>query len=227
MQRIFDVYDCGRRDYAPMHALQERLLEARIADEIADTLLIVEHPPVITLGRSAKAEHLRVSQAYLAQQGIELVEIGRGGDITYHGPGQLVCYPIFDLKPDRQDVRRYVRDLEEVMIRTAGVFGIEAQRIQGLNGAWVEARKIGAVGVRIRHWVTMHGFALNVHTDLQAFDAIVPCGIHDKSVTSLSAELGADASPSFAEVMQACVQQVAHCFAAKPRWSSVAELVDA
>ena len=126
----------------------------------------------------------------LEARGIAVHEVGRGGDVTYHGPGQLVAYPIIDLKPDRKDVRKYVWSLEETMIRTCGDFGLPATRIQGLNGAWTDDRKIGAVGVRISRWVTMHGLALNVNSDLSYFELIVPCGIPDKTVTSLSAELG-------------------------------------
>jgi lipoyl(octanoyl) transferase len=176
--------------YAPALALQERLLEARIEQRIPDTLLLLEHAPVVTLGRGAKAQHVLHSAPALAARGVELHETGRGGDVTYHGPGQLVGYAIIDLNPDRRDVRRYVASLEELMIRLAAAYGLQAQRIAGLNGAWVGDRKIGAVGVRIRRWVTMHGFAFNVATDLRAFELIVPCGIADKGVTSLERELG-------------------------------------
>ena len=130
------------------------------------------------------------SRELLDAQGVALFETGRGGDVTYHGPGQLVGYPIIDLNPDRKDVRRYVQGLEEVMVRLAAAYGLRAGRIAGLNGAWIEDRKIGAVGVRIRRWVTMHGFAFNVATRLQAFELIVPCGIPDKHVTSLEHEVG-------------------------------------
>jgi lipoyl(octanoyl) transferase len=175
--------------YAAALELQERLLEARIAQRIPDTLLLLEHTPVITLGRGSKPEHVLASREALALAGVELHETGRGGDVTYHGPGQLVAYPIVDLSPDRRDVRRYVAALEEVMIRVAAAYGLEAGRIAGLNGAWIGERKLGAVGVRIRRWVTMHGFALNVSTSLSAFELIVPCGIADKQVTSLEREL--------------------------------------
>lgn len=186
------VHRLGRLHYTPALALQERLLEARIEQAIPDTLLLLQHAPVVTLGRGAKAEHVLHSEAALAALGVELHETGRGGDVTYHGPGQLVAYAIFDLNPDRRDVRKYVTALEEVMIRLAGSYGLHADRIAGLNGAWIGSRKIGAVGVRIRRWVTMHGFAFNVSTDLSAFDLIVPCGIKDKTVTSLERELATD-----------------------------------
>lgn len=189
-QRELSVVLLGRRDYGSVLRLQEELLEARTQGRIRDTLLLLEHEPVITLGRAAKREHVLSSQEQLRAQGVELHEIGRGGDVTYHGPGQLVGYPILDLRPDRCDVRKYVASLEETMIRLAGRYGVSAQRVAGLNGAWVEDRKIGAVGVRIARWVTMHGFAFNVTTDLDAFDLIVPCGIRDKEVTSLAREIG-------------------------------------
>lgn len=188
--RSLTAYRLGRIAYAEAHALQERLVEARKAGAVGDTLLLLEHPNVITLGRAAKREHVLFSGEQLTAGGYDLHETGRGGDVTFHGPGQLVAYPIVDLKPDRQDVRRYVRDLEETMIRVCADYGLGAGRIDGLNGAWIGERKVGAVGVRISQWVTMHGFALNVNTDLSSFSAIVPCGIGDRGVTSLGHELG-------------------------------------
>lgn len=174
----------GKLGYREAHALQAALVEARIRGEIADQLLLLEHPPVFTLGRSAKTEHL------LNVGSIDVVETGRGGDVTYHGPGQLVGYPIVDLNPDRRDVRKYIASLEETMIQIAARYGVRARRVEGLNGAWVGDRKIGAVGVRIRRWVTMHGFAINGTTRLEDFARIVPCGIQDKSVTSIELETG-------------------------------------
>jgi lipoyl(octanoyl) transferase len=192
--RSVRVHRLGRVGYGDAHALQQRLQEARVRDEIPDTVLVLEHPPVITLGRGAKIANVLLAKDALAARGVELHEVGRGGDVTYHGPGQLVAYPILDLSPDRRDVRRYVRDLEQTMIDTCARFGLSAERIAGLNGTWLRYpdlgdRKIGAVGVRISRWVTMHGLALNVTTDLAHFALIVPCGIHDKSVTSLEREL--------------------------------------
>jgi len=184
------VSDLRTMPYADALTLQRAVARARISGEIEqDLLLLVEHPPVVTLGRSSKERHLLASPALLAARGVELFEVERGGDVTFHGPGQLVGYPIVDLKPDRQDVHRYVRDLEEVLIRTAADFGIEAGRIKGYSGAWVGDRKLAAIGVRISRWVTSHGFALNVTTDLSGFDLIVPCGITDRGVTSLAALL--------------------------------------
>ncbi len=181
----------GRLPYRDALDLQGRLVRAREAGEAPDTLLLLEHPPVITLGRSAHPEHVLVSPRERASRGIELHETGRGGDVTYHGPGQLVGYPIVALPPGRRDVRRYLRDLEEALILTAADHGVRAGRLAGLTGVWVSGRKLAAIGVRVSAaWVTSHGFALNVWTDLAAFDAIVPCGIRDHGVTSLLEETG-------------------------------------
>ena len=180
----------GTVDYAEAHRVQKELQAKRIAGDVDDTVLLLEHRPVFTLGRSAKEQHVLAPSEVLEARGFSVHEVGRGGDVTYHGPGQLVAYPIIDLKPNRKDVRKYMWSLEETMIRTCADFGLRARRIEGLNGAWVEDRKIGAVGVRISRWVTMHGLALNANPDLSHFDLIVPCGIEDKSVTSISAELG-------------------------------------
>jgi lipoyl(octanoyl) transferase len=191
-RRRLVVQRLGRIGYEAGVERQKALVQARQAGEIDDTLLFVEHPPVITLGVKTRGNfaNIRADAAALAARGVEVHDTGRGGDVTFHGPGQLVGYPIIDLKPDRQDVHRYVRDLEEVLIRTAADFGLEAGRIQGYSGAWVGDRKLAAIGVRISRWVTSHGFALNVTTDLAGFDLIVPCGITDRGVTSLSALLG-------------------------------------
>lgn len=180
----------GTVDYAEAHRLQKELQRKRVGGEVGDIVLLLEHPPVLTMGRSAKAQHVLAAPELLEARGIQVHEVGRGGDVTYHGPGQLVAYPIIDLKPDRKDVRKYVASLEETMIRTCADFGLAAGRIEGLNGAWIGERKVGAVGVRISRWVTMHGLALNVSSDLRQFEMIVPCGIEDKGVTSVSAELG-------------------------------------
>ena len=152
--------------------------------------MLLEHEPVFTLGRNARAENLLFPADALRRRGFEVFETGRGGDVTFHGPGQVVGYPILDLAPDRKDVHRYVRDLEEVMIRTCAEYGILAGCVSGLTGVWVGNEKIGAIGVRIARWVTSHGFAFNVALDLQPFSLIVPCGIRDRGVTSLERLLG-------------------------------------
>jgi len=168
--------------------MQRALVEDRRAGRIPDTLLLLEHPPAITLGVRGDGgrSHILAAPERLAELGIDVHDTGRGGDVTYHGPGQIVGYPILDLKPDRCDVHRYVRDIEEVMIRVCAHYGIEAGRIPGLTGTWVGAEKIGAIGIRISRWITSHGFAFNVTTNLDHFRLIVPCGIDDRGVTSLA-----------------------------------------
>jgi lipoyl(octanoyl) transferase len=184
------VQRLGSLSYAEGLALQEDLVGRRRAGEIPDTLLLLEHPHVITLGSGSHASHVLLSPEERVARGIELFESGRGGDVTYHGPGQLVGYPILDLKPARCDLHRYLRDLEELLIAVAGDFSIDATRDAGFTGVWTQGRKLAAIGVRVSSgWITSHGFALNVHTDLSFFDAIVPCGIRDRSVTSIAAEL--------------------------------------
>jgi len=183
--RPLTVRKLGRIRYADGLDLQAKLVADRQAGTIPDTLLLLEHDPVFTLGRNAKKENVLLDESALRSRGFDVFESGRGGDVTYHGPGQVVGYPIVDLSPDRRDVHRYVRDLEEVMIRCCAEYTIEAGRVEGLTGTWVENDKIGAIGVRISRWVTSHGFALNVTTDLSPFDLIVPCGIRGRGVTSL------------------------------------------
>jgi lipoyl(octanoyl) transferase len=187
-----EVRRLGLVPYGEGLALQDRLVRERRAGEVGDLLLLLEHPHVITLGSSSHSEHVLLDEAERRLVGMELYETGRGGDVTYHGPGQLVGYPILDLKPDRQDLHRYVRDLEEALIRMLAAFGIEAGRKPGLSGAWVGDEKVAAIGVRVSSgWITSHGFALNVSTDLSFFDAIIPCGIREHGVTSMERVLGA------------------------------------
>ncbi len=178
--------------YADALALQRSLVEERRAGTVGDQLLFVEHPHVLTLGVRGDGGrgHILATSEALASKGVEIHETGRGGDITYHGPGQIVGYPIIDLKPDRCDVHRYVRDLEEVLIRTSADYGPAAARIDGLTGVWIGSEKLAAIGVRIARWITSHGFAFNVSTDLDYFNLIVPCGIADRGVTSLARLLG-------------------------------------
>lgn len=180
----------GRVAYARGLEIQESLVAERQAGRVDDQLLLLEHDSVFTLGRNARRENVLFPADALRERGFEVFDTGRGGDVTYHGPGQVVGYPILDLSPDRRDVHRYVRDLEEVMIRACADYGIEAGRVPGLTGTWVGQDKIGAIGVRIARWVTSHGFAFNVATDLSAFDLIVPCGIRGRGVTSLARLLG-------------------------------------
>ena len=190
--RQLDVRRPGLVPYQDALALQRALVEDRRAGRIPDTLLLLQHPAVITVGVKGDGGRSNViaDSTRLSQLGIEISETGRGGDVTYHGPGQVVGYPILDLRPDRCDVHRYVRDMEEVMIRVCGEFGLAAGRVTGLTGTWIEGGKIGAIGIRISRWITSHGFAFNVSTELEHFKLIVPCGISDRGVTSLEQATG-------------------------------------
>jgi lipoyl(octanoyl) transferase len=220
--RTLEVRRLGLVKYDEALELQKQLVEERKANRIPDQLLLLEHPPVITLGVRSRDDrsHVLATPEALAREGVELVETGRGGDVTFHGPGQLVGYPILDLRPDRVDVHRYVRDLEEVMIRMAASFGIAAERQPGFTGAWVASArgderrydKLAAIGVRIARWVTSHGFAFNVATNLDHFDLIVPCGIADanKGVTSLERLVGR--SVAMREVEDAAIAAMAAVF---------------
>ncbi len=200
------IRDLGRLDYGSALALQKQLAAERQAGRIPDQLLLVEHPHVITLGRNAREEHLLASPEILSRAGISLYRTDRGGDITYHGPGQLVGYPIVDLRAWKRDVGAYMRALEEVLIDTLSGFGITAGRIPKLTGVWVGERKIAAIGVHISRWVTSHGFALNVSTDLSYFQYIVPCGL-TKPVTSMAQFFNASRAPSLADVGRTLVSR--------------------
>jgi lipoyl(octanoyl) transferase len=194
-RRPLSVRRLGRLSYAEGLALQEELVPLRRDGDVPDTLLLLEHPHVITLGTASSWAHVVSDEAERSLLGIELFETGRGGDVTYHGPGQLVGYPVLDLKPHRKDLHRYLRDLEEVLIHVARGFGIEAERTAGQTGVWTPSGKLAAIGVRVSSgWITSHGFALNVSTDLRYFETIVPCGIQDRDVTSLERELGRSVS---------------------------------
>ena len=187
-QLRLEVRRLGNVPYAEAVQLQQALVADRRAGRFPDLLLLMQHPHVVTLGVSARhsLSNLRVSESALRAKGVELYDAPRGGDITYHGPGQIVGYPIVDLRPNRCDVHRYVRDLETVLMRTALAFGVETTRVPGLTGVWVGDNKLAAIGVRLSRWVTSHGFALNVETDLSYFDLIRPCGIEGRGVTSLT-----------------------------------------
>ena len=185
-----EVRRLGLVPYHDAWELPRELVARRVEGSIGDTLLLLAHPPVITLGRGGHAEHLVATESELAARGVEFVETDRGGDITFHGPGQIVGYPIVDLGPRGRDLHRYLRDVEEALILALAEFGIRAGRAPGLTGVWVGDAKVGAIGIRVTRWITHHGFALNVDTDLSYFDLIVPCGISDRRVTSMTALLG-------------------------------------
>jgi lipoyl(octanoyl) transferase len=220
MSRPLEVRRLGVVPYADALLLQRTLVDDRKAGRAGDVLLLLEHPHVITLGvkTDSARSHIVAAPEILAALGVEVHETGRGGDVTYHGPGQLVGYPIIDLKPDRCDVHVYVRDLEEVMIRVCADFGVEARRVAGLSGTWVDTargpEKIGAIGVRISRWVTSHGFAFNVNTDLDLFRLIVPCGIADHGVTSLQSLLGRQVP--LGDVEDSVIEHFARIFARSP-----------
>ena len=206
------VYDLGRVEYEDGLVLQKAFALARRGRVNRDALLLVEHPPVLTLGRGADSGNILLPREELARRGVAVFPTDRGGDVTYHGPGQIVGYPVVDLSPDRCDVRRYVHDVEDTMIAALAEFGVKAGRLEGWTGVWVgekgpDARKIGALGVHISRWVTTHGFALNVSTDLSHFDFIVPCGIRGAGVTSMERELGR--APSLDAVRESLARNLA------------------
>jgi lipoate-protein ligase B len=188
--RTFRTLRPGRLPYRAAAALQEKLLEDRRREGGEDCLVLLEHPPVVTLGRGADASHLLLPPEELCRRGIELAEAARGGDVTFHGPGQLVGYPIVDLGPLGRDVHRYLRLLEEVLLRTLSVFGLQGERVAGRTGVWVGGEKIASIGIGVRRWVAWHGFALNVGADLSGFAAIVPCGLPGVRMTSIERHLG-------------------------------------
>jgi lipoyl(octanoyl) transferase len=209
--RALEVRRLGLVPYADGLELQRVLVEDRKADRIPDTLLLLQHPHVVTIGvKKDGRAHILATPDQLASRGVEVFETGRGGDVTYHGPGQIVGYPIIDLNPDRRDVHRYVRDLEEVMIGVCADYGVTAGRIKGFSGAWIDDSKIGAIGVRISRWITSHGFAFNVTTDVDFFDLIVPCGIADRGVTSLARAIGR--APDMPEIEDCFVDHFARVF---------------
>ena len=216
--RVLEARWAGALPYAAAERLQSSLVRARRSGTIPDQLLLLEHPHVITLGSASDRSHVLVDAAERGELGLDLVECGRGGDVTYHGPGQLVGYPILDLKPDRKDIHRYLRDLEEVLIRVARAYGIAGRRVPGATGVWTDEGKLGAIGVRVSSgWITSHGFAFNVTTDLSYFDRIVPCGLAAASVTSLERLTGRKVAMS--DVVRNTAEAFAKVFGAAVRWA--------
>jgi lipoyl(octanoyl) transferase len=218
------VVDLGRLAFSEALELQRAVSVARISGAVPDdVLLLVEHPPVVTLGRSTKGDNLHISEALLAARGVERFEIERGGDATFHGPGQLVGYPIIDLKQHTQDLHWYLRQVEEALIVALAAVGLTAGRVAKYTGVWIDDRKIASIGVHARDWVTRHGFALNVHTDLSYFDLFVPCGIADVVMTSTARELG-DAAPTLEHVASLTAEAFGSIFSLTPVSTARAEL---
>jgi lipoyl(octanoyl) transferase len=227
----FNLLHLGRVPYAEAIVIQQRVIAARKQDLIDDTLLLLEHPPVLTLGRNGHRSNILASDDLLAKRGVELHEVNRGGDVTYHGPGQLIGYPILDLRGDLPGKRGpylgpvdYVRLLEEVLIHTCGDFGVMTQRICKLTGVWtiaggsIREKKIAAIGVHVSQGITSHGFALNVTTDLRDFEWIVPCGIADREVTSLELEADAERQPTLEQALHATARNFGRMFERQMLW---------
>jgi lipoyl(octanoyl) transferase len=221
------VQDLGSREYSEVLELQRDLCRQRIAGEIdQDILLLVEHQPVITLGRGTRPESLPLPRAEIERRGVEVFEVERGGDVTYHGPGQLVGYPILDLRRHREDLHWYLRRLESGLIGALGRLGIHAQANPGLTGVWTEGRKLASIGIHVKQWVTFHGFALNVTTDLSHFDLIVPCGIRDVVMTSVATELGrTDSARLWDQTRESVIEGMAEVFDLTPVENSISTLV--
>jgi len=221
------VVDLGRQPYADVLTLQRAVAHARIRGSVdEDVLLLVEHPPVITLGRSSKSAHMLATPEYLRERGVALYEVERGGDVTFHGPGQLVGYPIIDLKQHRRDLHWYLRQVEEFIIRAIATYELAGTRRAPYTGVWIDDRKIASIGVHARDWVTWHGFALNVATDLRYFDLIVPCGIAAVQMTSIVAELPNE-RVDLAAVGERVVTAAAEVFGLMPRPIAAADLTTA
>ena len=224
--RALEARWAGVLPYAAAERLQSGLVHARRSGGIPDQLVLLEHPHVITLGSASDRSHVLVDAAERLELGLDLVECGRGGDVTYHGPGQLVGYPILDLKPDRKDIHRYLRDLEEVLIRVVRAYGIAGRRVPGATGVWTDAGKLGAIGVRVSSgWITSHGFALNVTTDLSYFDRIIPCGLAAERVTSLERLTGR--TVAMPDVVRNTAEAFATVFGAAVRWAGAPAAPDA
>lgn len=218
-----DIYHLGTIDYKSALYTQLNLLEKRINEEINDSLLLLEHPPTITMGRSGKRSNLLISDDYLKSKNIEFFETSRGGDITFHGPGQIVCYPIINLNHRTKDVHKHIRDLEEIIIETLREFQVEGQRVDGLTGVWTNGCKIASIGVGIRRWTTYHGFAVNVNNDLDFFDLIIPCGITDVKMTSIKRCNGPEDQIDIGSVGKTIVEK----FTDKFKYSAVKERASA
>jgi lipoate-protein ligase B len=208
----FKVYKLGKVPYRKALEIQLKLLEMRTNGEIGDTLLLLEHPPTFTIGRRGNMGNLLAAKNYLSKSGIHFEVISRGGDITYHGPGQLVGYPIMDLNGMGRDVHKYLRNLEETIIVSLGDFGIRGRRIKGITGVWAKWHKIASIGVGVRRWVTYHGFALNVNTDLSYFDMIVPCGIENVKMTSIQRWLAKNEEIDMPETEESIIKAFSQVF---------------
>ena len=201
-----DIYELGTVPYEKALEYQESLLAKRIAEEIPDSLILLEHPPTITTGRKGNTGNLLVRKEYLEKHGVSFIHASRGGDITFHGPGQIVGYPILNLKNHEMDIRKHLRSIEEVIIRTLRDFEIEGRRVDGVTGVWVKRSKIASIGIAIRKWVTYHGFALNVSTNLDYFELILSCGITDVRITSIGSWLGNEESVRMEDVTRSVIK---------------------
>lgn len=225
MDGLLRAHRLGRVEYEDGLSLQAAFAEARLADAVPDSVFLLEHPAVLTLGRAGKSQNIVAPQDLLASEGIQVFHTDRGGDVTYHGPGQIVGYPVVKLPPSRQDVKRYVTDLEEALIRTLARWGIEGTRVPGWTGVWVRGNfpggvaKVAAIGVHLARWVTRHGFALNVATNLAHFGLIVPCGIQEAGVTSMERLLGRPVERS--EVEAALAEELAQRWEARLAWGAI------
>jgi lipoate-protein ligase B len=227
MTRRLMVQDLGLRPYGEVLDLQRNLCRSRLAGELTDdVLLLVEHEPVVTLGRGTRAHSLPLSPAELVRRGVEVFEVERGGDVTYHGPGQLVGYPILDLRQHREDLHWYLRRLEQSLIGALDALGISAGPNPGLTGVWTNGRKIASIGIHVKQWVTFHGFALNVTTDLDYFDLIVPCGIRDVIMTSVAQELGRTDTALYEETREAVIESLGKALDLEPVVQPAMELVN-
>jgi len=221
LERVCEIIDLGLCSYAKAYEFQKQLVYSKIGGTTADTLILVEHFPVLTLGRRGRREHICAAPEHLRSLGIEIVDVDRGGDVTYHGPGQLVGYPVLDLRVHRQDVHWILRSLESALIASLEQFGIAAGVEPRFTGVWAGGAKIAAIGIGISHWITFHGFALNVAPDMGHFKLIVPCGIQDKPVTSMLEVLGK--APPMVEVKEAVIRNFCLTFGLSPRKLDFAE----